>query len=288
MSQSELETLARWRAIGARHSEEVVELAGRVLKSGQLGDQEWSIREQLAIAALDLGKITLATDQLDILARKFAKSPRITLLLGLRQEAQGDTAGAKATYEALLKTDETNVSAYQRLIALSQTTAPNTTITLLLGYLDTFYTDPAGWSLLAELYADQGLYAQSLAALGHVMLINTWDSIAVCRAGETAYTMGDYQLALKHFLRATEMETPPSGSSVEGTPKSRSWWGVKLSLRRLLESKIAPETSVPPEMATTPDQLRALDELATERLLAVGGAGMEARRKVLAGGERVR
>jgi predicted Zn-dependent protease len=75
-------------------------------------------------------------------------------------------------------------------IALSQTTAPNTTITLLLGYLDTFYTDPAGWSLLAELYADQGLYAQSLAALGHVMLINTWDSIAVCRAGETAYTMG--------------------------------------------------------------------------------------------------
>lgn len=81
-------------------------------------------------------------------------------------------------------------SAYQRLIALSQTTAPNTTITLLLGYLDTFYTDPAGWSLLAELYADQGLYAQSLAALGHVMLINTWDSIAVCRAGETAYTMG--------------------------------------------------------------------------------------------------
>jgi hypothetical protein len=143
----------------------------------------------------------------------------------------------------------------------------------------------------------------------------------------------DYQLALKHFLRATEMETPPSGSSVEGTPKSRSWWGVKLvrvapsspaspslcipsvhaspssaplpsrplipipsdtpadtpqSLRRLLESKIAPETSVPPEMATTPDQLRALDELATQRLLAVGGAEMEARRKVLAGGERVR
>lgn len=39
MSQSELETLARWRAIGARHSDEVMDLAGRVLKSGQLGDQ---------------------------------------------------------------------------------------------------------------------------------------------------------------------------------------------------------------------------------------------------------
>jgi predicted Zn-dependent protease len=60
----------------------------------------------------------------------------------------------------------------------------------LLTYLDTFYTDPAGWSLLAELYADQGLYAQSLTALGHVMVIQSWDSGAVCRAGETAYTLG--------------------------------------------------------------------------------------------------
>jgi hypothetical protein len=41
-------------------------------------------------------------------------------------------------------------------------------------------------------------------------------------------------------------------------------------------------------MATTPEQLRALDELATERLLAVGGEGMGTRRKVLAGGDRVR
>lgn len=65
-----------------------------------------------------------------------------------------------------------------------------TAIPFLLNYLDTFYTDPAGWSLLAELYADQGMYAQSLAALGHVMVIQTWDSGAVCRAGETAYTMG--------------------------------------------------------------------------------------------------
>jgi hypothetical protein len=56
-----------------------------------------------------VAELIIVQDQLDILARKFAKSPRITLLLGLRQEAQGDTAGAKATYEALLKTDETNV-----------------------------------------------------------------------------------------------------------------------------------------------------------------------------------
>ena len=80
-------------------------------------------------------------------------------------------------------------SAHQRLIALSLA-SPQTAIPLILAYLDIFYTDPAAWSLLAELYADQGLYAQSLTALGHVMVMQTWDSDAVCRAGETAYTMG--------------------------------------------------------------------------------------------------
>jgi len=39
MSASELEQLARWRTLGARHSEEVVKLGSAVLKSGRLGDQ---------------------------------------------------------------------------------------------------------------------------------------------------------------------------------------------------------------------------------------------------------
>lgn len=63
-------------------------------------------------------------------------------------------------------------------------------ITRLLEYLDTFYVDASAWSLLAELYADEGAYGQSLTALGHVMVLQTWDSHTVTRAGETAFTMG--------------------------------------------------------------------------------------------------
>lgn len=37
MSASEL--LARWRVLGARQSDEVLELAPKVLKAGRLGDQ---------------------------------------------------------------------------------------------------------------------------------------------------------------------------------------------------------------------------------------------------------
>lgn len=74
---TDAERLSRWRTLGARHSEDVLELAPRVLRSSGLGDQgelrqhltrqtvtqraEWAVREQLAIAALDLGRISTAT-----------------------------------------------------------------------------------------------------------------------------------------------------------------------------------------------------------------------------------
>lgn len=73
MSQADIDQLARWRTLGARNSEDVVRLAPGVLAAGGLGDTgesaslgstnppEWAVREQLAIAALDLGRIKLAT-----------------------------------------------------------------------------------------------------------------------------------------------------------------------------------------------------------------------------------
>ena len=39
MRTSDLDQLARWRTLGARHSEDVVELGSRVLASGRLGAQ---------------------------------------------------------------------------------------------------------------------------------------------------------------------------------------------------------------------------------------------------------
>ncbi|OCF38573.1 hypothetical protein I317_07660, partial [Kwoniella heveanensis CBS 569] len=224
----DIQQLARWRTIGARHSEEVVELAQRVLKS-HVGEQEWAIREQLAIAALDLGQNRLATDQINILHRKFPASPRVKILDGLLLEAKGDLIAAQKVYEALLLVDETNVSAHQRMIALSlssPTTTTSVAITNLLTYLDIFYSDPAGWSLLAELYCEQGMYPQALGALGHLMSVQSWDEGVVRRAGEVAYTLGDYQLALKHLLRAAEME---GGKATNPNPtRTRTWWSIKL------------------------------------------------------------
>lgn len=56
MTLSPREQLAHWRSISARHSLAVVDLAPGVLKTRGLGEEEWAVREQLAFAALDLGR----------------------------------------------------------------------------------------------------------------------------------------------------------------------------------------------------------------------------------------
>jgi hypothetical protein len=90
------------------------------------------------------------------------------------------------------------------------------------------------------------MYAQGLTALGHVLVNQGWDGGAVSRSGGVAYTMGyaaspttdftpnpmltrcrDYQLALKFYLRAIEMATPPAGSMNDTAVKTREWWGVR-------------------------------------------------------------
>ncbi|WWD08318.1 hypothetical protein V865_006429 [Kwoniella europaea PYCC6329] len=286
MSSVDLEVLSRWRTIGARRSEEVIELGLKLLKSGKVGDQEWALREQLAIAALDLGQIELSQEQIKLLHSKFPNSPRVKILDGLLLESQGRLEDAKAVYEGLLRVDETNVSAHQRLISLTLSSSPTSAIPLLLKYLDTFYSDPSGWSLLSEQYCELGMYTQALDALGHLMSVQPWDEAAVRRAGEVAYTMGDYQLSLKHLLRSIEMqgtkETNPNQR------RTRTWWGIKLAVSRLLESPNS-ETTVPREMQSTEKQLKLLDELATERILENGGKGvsLEVKRKVLADGKDV-
>lgn len=57
------------------------------------------------------------------------------------------------------------------------------------------------------------------------------------------------------------------------------------STRRLLERKSASkvESAVPEEQRSSPKQLQALDQLATERILAAGGTGLDIKRTVLSG-----
>ena len=57
------------------------------------------------------------------------------------------------------------------------------------------------------------------------------------------------------------------------------------STRRLLERKAGGkvDSAVPEEQRTSLPKLQALDQLATERILAAGGSHLDVKRKILAG-----
>ncbi|GHJ89005.1 hypothetical protein NliqN6_5407 [Naganishia liquefaciens] len=103
MTASALDTLARYRTINARQSAEVIRLGKQVLAQGtRLGAQEWAVREQIAIAALDEGDIPFAQDQLARLSKKFPSSPRLLVLQGMYLEVRGQYASARIIYHGLL------------------------------------------------------------------------------------------------------------------------------------------------------------------------------------------
>ena len=85
---------------------------------------EWAIREQLAIAALDLGLTDLAEvcaistlsylrllaqKQCAIISKRFNGSPRESLLIGLQLEARGELAKAEQLYLSQITKNGTNV-----------------------------------------------------------------------------------------------------------------------------------------------------------------------------------
>lgn len=53
--------------------------------------------------------------------------------------------------------------------------------------------------------------------------------------------------------------------------------------KRLLDPATRTDTAIPDDSVVPPAKLQKLEALATERILAVGGANMDARRAVLAG-----
>ncbi|KAI8448840.1 hypothetical protein BY996DRAFT_4590450 [Phakopsora pachyrhizi] len=259
-----VERLRQLRESGVRSSEEVIRLiqdGTGILSAFGLPTQDdiWDIYEQVAIAALDTGRLELATKAIKRLESRFPGSTRVSILHGMLLEARGDLITAKEYYEnelsrsnngsktnELTSIGEANIRIRKRLIALHLNQPPlksdlsigsdqfslQTGIKLLVELLDSIYSDPEGWLQLAEAYASIGLYEQSLAALEDLIFIQPDNTFHLLRYAETAYTTGEYELAYKTYLRIIELSGPIS-EEVKGGPCRRAAVGVRLCLERL-------------------------------------------------------
>ncbi|KAH7101689.1 TPR-like protein [Auriculariales sp. MPI-PUGE-AT-0066] len=258
-----LKRLAQLRQQGVRASEEIVQL-GRPLVTtksarGKLGDAQWSVLEQVALAALDVGQIKLAMQCITILEERFPDSPRTNALQGVALEAQGRHAYALEWYDAMLKVDESNASAWKRKAACYRSLGQlDKAVEELSAFLDTVYGDAEAWLELADIYMSVNQYANALQSISHALLLAPHNPYYVLQAAETAYTAGDIPLAARYYLRAVEM--------LDGDASARrAWFGVKLTARRLHNDHSASHSASDTE---PPQHLQELELLATERLSA--------------------
>ncbi|KIJ64762.1 hypothetical protein HYDPIDRAFT_111357 [Hydnomerulius pinastri MD-312] len=234
-----------------------------------MGDDGWAFLEQLTLAAIDVGRLDVADQCLQLLSDKFPGSPRVDCLAGIRMEATEPPEVALKYYAELLEADSANAAIWKRRISiLRRTGKTDKAVTELSQYLDTFYTDVEGWLELADIYASCNQYEYSLQALTHALLLAPQNPFYVLQAAETAYTAGDLPLSIKMYLTVVDMtDGDDSESLVESTPLGitvRAWYGVKLCARRIAQdSRLA---TISTSNTPAPKHVDLLDELATERL----------------------
>lgn len=184
-------------------------------------------------------------------------------------EASGELGKALTFYEGILAKDETNLIIIKRQVAVLKAMGSSDSrggigkaITVLVKYLDTYYTDPEAWQELAALYSELYMYAQAAFALEELILLVPHNSFFVLQYAETLYTAGEIAASYKAYLRVLEMcgQTLDRDSTLDTRqgPRTRALWGLKLITSKVLSGQ---------SMAVEVEQVEAIDAMVTDLLL---------------------
>ncbi|KAJ1778703.1 tetratricopeptide repeat domain-containing protein [Coemansia sp. RSA 2523] len=261
---SSLELLAEIRQSSERRPFAVLKLAEPLLNTrgvSRAGDDAWLVYEQVFVSAIDEGQIELAKAVLVILRTRFPSSQRVKRLYGMINEAVGHPDEAKTIYKEMLEADETNILASKRLIALLKSYGHiGETVKQLVAYLDIHNNDFEAWLELSNLYLTQNLYPQAAFCMEEVIMQQPANHYFHLCYAEISYSMGNFDLALKEYLRVVELSTD----------NVRGFYGIKLVADRIRDIRAKPKRDQNARIddAPQPATLDRLSQLATERLVA--------------------
>ncbi|CAK7265367.1 Inositol phosphatase SIW14 [Sporothrix epigloea] len=241
----------------------------------------WISYENLLISCLRTGDLESAQECIRRLVDRFGDSnDRVMALQGLVREAEAedDPKSLEAvlkSYDEILAKDSTNVPIHKRRIALLRSTKKiSEAVAGLVTLLDFSPTDAEAWAELADVYLEQGLYAQAVYALEEVLVLtpNAWNmhahlgevqlmAASTGSGSNDAATQRYAAEALKRFCRSIEL----------CDDYLRGFYGLKLVTTFILKnaskwSKQIKTSST--EDFTLPDTetVQRLAQLATEKL----------------------
>lgn len=204
--------MKKWREDGYRNSDEILNLGECLLleHANKLGEELWSIYEQVCIAAFDCNRMDLALMCMRSLDKQFPNSNRVLKLKAMRKEVLGQFKDAQKIYEIMLEEDPANLNVRKRLIAITKAqNNTDETIRMLNEYLKEFMGDQEAWMELSELYIHQQEFARAAFCLEELILCHPHNHLYHQRYAEIQYTINtqeSMELARKYFAQALKLD----------------------------------------------------------------------------------
>jgi predicted Zn-dependent protease len=224
-----MEELAEARRVNRRESPgAVVRLGLQQLGSPFLrGPEQWSVREQVLVAALDAGEGEVAARLLVELEAQFPGSLRVARLRGLVLEAAGKSKEAAAVYDEMIKSNPNGALGFKRKVCLLKSAGrlPEA-IKSLSAFLEVFQSEEEAWKELAQLYVEAGDLAGACFCLEEVLLHRPHSYLAHMAYGEALMTLGG-DLARLHDARKYLCSSLVKKPAEQGN--CRALWGLAVA-----------------------------------------------------------
>ncbi|KAL3843989.1 hypothetical protein ACJIZ3_001392 [Penstemon smallii] len=204
------EYLSLVRKLKLRRSDKVLKHGCSILndskKRSALGSEEWTLYEQVAIAAMDCQRLDLAKDCIKVLQKKFPGSKRVGRLEAMLLEAKELWAEAEKAYSSLLEENQFDQVIHKRRVAMAKAQGNiSGAIEWLNKYLEIFMADHDAWRELGEIYISLQMYKQASYCYEELILAQPTIPLYHLTYADVLYTLGGLENlhAAKKYYAAT-------------------------------------------------------------------------------------
>ncbi|GMY20971.1 ER membrane protein complex subunit 2 [Fagus crenata] len=207
------EYLCLVRKLKLRRSDKVLKHGLSILndpkKRSNLGSEEWTLYEQVAVAAMDCQNLDVAKDCIKALQKRFPESKRVGRLEGLLLEAKGSWAEAENAYSSLLEDNPLDQVIHKRRVAMAKAQGNvSLAIESLNKYLEIFMADNDAWRELAEIYVSLQMYKQAAFCYEELILSQPMIPLYHLAYADVLYTLGgleNLQTAKKYYASTIDL-----------------------------------------------------------------------------------